>query len=75
MVNANISNVGNLSGGNQFAMTRGGSRIFGKGVHIYIKVWGFVLLILSLFFKKKISHENEIVWSHWDQTISFSSNI
>ena len=29
---------------------------------ICIKVWGFALLILSHF--SKISHENEIIWSH-----------
>ena len=29
---------------------------------IYIKVWGFALLILSHL--SKISHENEIIWSH-----------
>ena len=28
---------------------------------IYIKVWGFALLILSPF--SQISHENEITWS------------
>ena len=26
---------------------RGGSSISGKGVHIYIKVWGFALLVSS----------------------------
>ena len=29
---------------------------------IYIKVWGFALLILSHF--SEISFENEIIWSH-----------
>ena len=40
---------------------RGGSRISGKGVHMYKGV-GFALLILSHF--SKIAHENEIIWSH-----------
>ena len=35
-----------------------------------IKVWSFALLILS--YLSKISHENEIIWSHWDKIISFS---
>ena len=40
---------------------RGGSRISeGVGVRC-IKVCGFALLILSIFFL--ISHENEIIWS------------
>ena len=30
---------------------------------ICIKVWGFALLIFCYFFSK-ISHENEIIWSH-----------
>ena len=37
---------------------------------IFIKMWGFTLLILSNFYY--ISHENEIIWSHCDQTMSFS---
>ena len=36
---------------------------------MYIKVWGFALLILSHF--SEISHKNEIIWSHRDQIISF----
>ena len=41
-----------------------GSRISGKGVHMYkgVCVWGYALLILSHF--SYISHENEIIWSH-----------
>ena len=46
-------------------------RLKGSGVdpgflergYIYIKVWVFSLMILSLFFSE-ISHENEIIWSH-----------
>ena len=34
---------------NLYYTNRGGSRISGKGVHIYIKVRGFALLILSHF--------------------------
>ena len=34
----------------------GGSRISGKGVHMYKGVRGLLLLILS-------NHENEIIWS------------
>ena len=30
--------------------TKGGHWFFGKWVHMYTKVWGFALLILSLFF-------------------------
>ena len=41
--------------------SRGGSRISGKGVRMY-EGMGFALLILSYF--SKISHENEIIWSH-----------
>ena len=37
---------------------------------IYIKVWGFALLILSHF--SQIFNENEIILSHRDQIISFS---
>ena len=41
---------------------RGGSRISGKGVHMYRGVEGLALLIFISFFL--ISHENEIIWSH-----------
>ena len=41
----------------------GGFMISGKGVHIQ-KGWGLALLILSHFLKK-ISNENEIIWSHY----------
>ena len=36
---------------NVWLIHRGESRISGKGVHIYIKGWGLVLLILSHFLK------------------------
>ena len=35
---------------------------FLERVFVCINVWGFALLILSHF--SKISHENEIIWSH-----------
>ena len=38
---------------------------------ICTKVRGFALLIFLSHFSK-ISDENEIIWSHWDQIISFS---
>ena len=40
---------------------RGGSRISGKGVHMY-KGTGFAFLIFSHFFL--MFHENEIIWPH-----------
>ena len=43
-------------------LDRGGSRISGMGF-VCINVLGFVLLFLSHF--SKISHENEIIWSHF----------
>ena len=42
-------------------LLRGGSRIFGKGVHMYKGVWGVAFLILFHF--SYISHENEMIWS------------
>ena len=44
------------------SLFRDGSRISGKGVCMHKGRGGFALLILSHFCK--ISHENEIIWSH-----------
>ena len=51
-----------------FRLCRGGSRVSGKGVHMY-KVVGVALLILSHLFL--ISHENEIIWSHRPNDLIF----
>ena len=50
------------------------SRISGKGVYMY-KCVGVRFADLSHF--TELSHENEIIWSHWDwdQIISFSWDI
>ena len=43
--------------------------VFMERGFICIIVWGFALLTLSHF--SYIAHENEIIWSHLDQIISF----
>ena len=53
----------------RFLRIKGSGADSGKRV-LCIKVWGFALLILSHF--SQISYENEIIWSHGDQIISFS---
>ena len=48
---------------------RGWSRISEKGVHMYkgvgVPFADFLLIVLK-------TYENEIIWSHWDQIITFS---
>ena len=47
----------------------GRSNISGKGVHLYKGVGVHFADFISF---SQISHENEIISSHWDQIISFS---
>ena len=49
--------------------------ISGKGVHMYKGDGGGALIFwfyLIFINTDELSHENEIIWSPWDQIISFS---